>query len=268
MSAALAVTALLACYAVHGGLRASRRAAVRDRLGGAASVRPVRLPDPTQVCVFAAATVAGWWAASAAGAILAGAGVIATVRWRARRADRVPAIVAQERFADAVTSLSAAVRSGASLPQALGYAATEADTPVCEGLERLVADLEVGVPIEHALESWRAGAPGPDTDLVVGALEMHRRTGGDLPAVLDQVTTSIRERVSVGREVRSLTAQARLSAWILGLLPVGFFAFLWVTARGDVQGALGTSIGVVCIVLGFALEGGAILWIRSLIRVT
>jgi len=132
----------------------------------------------------------------------------------------------------------------------------------------LVADLDVGVPIEQALEGWRTAAPGADTDLVVGALELHRRSGGDLPAVLDQVTTSIRERVSVAREVRSLTAQARLSAWILGLLPVGFFAFLWVTARADVQGALGTSIGVTCIVVGLLLEGGAIVWIRTLIRVT
>ena len=261
------LTVLLAGLAVRRGLLASRRAAVRDRLCRAVSVRPVRSPDPTQVCVFVAAIVAGWWAASAVGTILAAAGVIAVSRWRARRADRVPAIVAQERFADAVTSLSAAVRSGSSLPQALGYAATEADAPVREGLERLVADLEVGIPIEQALEIWRSEAPGPDTDLVVGALEMHRRTGGDLPAVLDQVTTSVRERVSVAREVRSLTAQARLSAWILGLLPVGFFAFLWVTAREDVQGALGTTIGVVCIVLGLALEGGAILWIRSLVRV-
>jgi tight adherence protein B len=151
---------------------------------------------------------------------------------------------------------------------ALRYAAAEADTPVRQGLERLVADLDVGVPIEQALELWRVASPGPDTDLVVGALELHRRSGGDLPAVLDQVTTSIRERVSVAREVRSLTAQARLSAWILGLLPVGFFAFLWLTARENVQGALATSIGIACLAVGLLLEGGAVLWIRSLIRVT
>jgi len=218
--------------------------------------------------MFVALVLAGWMIASAAGASLAGVAAIGVLRWRGHRAGRVPPVVAQERFADAITSLSAAVRAGASLPQALGYAATEADAPIRQGLERLVADLDVGVPIEQALEGWRTAAPGADTDLVVGALELHRRSGGDLPAVLDQVTTSIRERVSVAREVRSLTAQARLSAWILGLLPVGFFAFLWVTARADVQGALGTSIGVTCIVVGLLLEGGAIVWIRTLIRVT
>ena len=72
---------------------------------------------------------------------------------------------------------------------------------------------------------------------------------------------------AIAREVRSLTAQARLSAWILGLLPVGFFSFLWLTARDEIEGALSTPIGLACIVVGLALEGGAFLWIRSLLVV-
>jgi tight adherence protein B len=258
---------LLACFSVHRGVRSYRRADIGAQLGDVAERWVAPVPERDSFALVIAGVIVGWLVASLVGAILAGACAITLARWRARRAGRVAPAVAQERFADAVTSLAAAVRSGASLPQAIGYAATEADTPVRESLERLVSDLDIGVPIEQALETWRRAAPGPDIDLVVGALELHRRSGGDLPAVLDQVTTSIRERVSIAREVRSLTAQARLSAWILGVLPVGFFAFLWVTARGDIQGALGTSIGIVCVVLGLILEGGAILWIRSLIRV-
>jgi tight adherence protein B len=82
-----------------------------------------------------------------------------------------------------------------------------------------------------------------DVQLVAGALDLHRRSGGDLPSVLDQVAATIRERVAVGREVRSLTAQARLSGWILGVLPIGFFAFLWLTSRRDIEGALSTPAG-------------------------
>jgi tight adherence protein B len=213
------------------------------------------------------AGAAGWFVFALPGAIAGAVGATLVARWRSRRTERVPAIVVQERFADALGSIAAAVRAGASLPQALAYAAGEAEPPVREGLEQLVGDLQVGLPIEQALERWRVASSGADTDLVVGALELHRRSGGELPAVLEQVTSTIRGRVSVAREVRSLTAQARLSAWILGLLPVGFFAFLMITARSDVQGALGTPIGVSCIVVGLLLEGGAVLWIRSLIRV-
>ncbi len=123
------------------------------------------------------------------------------------------------------------------------------------------------MPFDEALERWRDEQTSSDVDLVVGALELHRRSGGDLPTVLDQVVATIRERVGVTREVRSLTAQARLSAWILGLLPVGFFAFLWLTARSDIEGALSTPAGVACLMLGLVLEGGAVVWIRSLLRV-
>jgi tight adherence protein B len=268
VSGALIAIVLLAEVAALRGGRAYRRAGVRASLGETVDTWALSVPGGESLALVLVSVFAGWVVASTVGALLAGAGGIVLARWRAARAGRVPPVIVQERFADAVTSLTAAVRSGASLPQAIGYAATEADTPVRESLGRLVADLDVGVPIDQALEGWRLAAPSPDVDLVVGALELHRRSGGDLPAVLDQVTTSIRERVSIAREVRSLTAQARLSAWILGLLPVGFFAFLWVTARSDIEGALGTSIGVVCIVLGLLLEGGAIAWIRSLIRVT
>jgi tight adherence protein B len=249
-------------------IAAGRRGAVRASLGvGTPTSRELTLPSRTDVAIVVAAATAGSFALALPGALAGAVGAIIVRRWQARRAGRVPAIVAQERFADALGSIAAAVRAGASLPQALSYAAGEAEPPIREGLDQLVGDLEVGLPIERALEHLRATSPSPDTDLVVGALELHRRSGGDLPAVLEQVTSTIRGRVSVAREVRSLTAQARLSAWILGLLPVGFFAFLMVAARSDVQGALGTPIGVLCIVVGLLLEGGAVLWIRSLIRV-
>jgi len=254
--------------AVNLAARARRRAIVSSTLRVDGPDRAtVALPSRSDIAVVAVAGLVGLLVLLLPGALVGAAGAIAMLRARARRAKRVPGILAQERFADALASLAAAVRAGASLPQALGYAAEEAEPPVREGLLQIVGDLDVGLPVERALVRWRVAQPSPDTDLVVGALELHRRSGGDLPAVLDQVTATIRGRVSVAREVRSLTAQARLSAWILGLLPVGFFAFLMVAARSDVEGALGTPIGVVCIVAGLVLEAGAVVWIRSLIGV-
>jgi tight adherence protein B len=263
-----AALVVLASAAVALALRARARAATLDRLGRRAPPPAARTPlDRRTVALATLGAAAGWMIGAFVGAAAGATLAVVAARWHERRASRVPAIVAEERFADAVASLSAAVRSGASLPQALAYAAGEAEPPVRADLERLVGDLDVGIPAEAAFDRWRTQSPGADVDLVVGALELHRRSGGDLPGVLDQVTTSIRGRVSVAREVRSLTAQARLSAWILGLLPVGFFAFLWVTARSDIEGALRTPLGLTCVVLGLVLEGGAVLWIRSLIRV-
>jgi tight adherence protein B len=193
------------------------------------------------------------------------AGVVRAIR--RRRAVAVTPVIVEERFADAIGALAAAVRSGASLTQAIGYAATEALPPVRQDLVGVVEQLDTGIALDQALRSWSEGRPNPNVELVVGALELHRRSGGDLPAVLDQVVGAIRDRVSISREVRSLTAQARMSAWILGLLPVGFFAFLWLTSRRDIEGAISTPIGIACIVGGLMLELGAFLWIRKLLVV-
>jgi tight adherence protein B len=219
------------------------------------------------VLVFGSAALVGWAVARAPGIgiALVIAGVVRAVR--RRRALAVSPIMVEERFADAVGALAAAVRSGASLTQAIRYATTEAAPPVRDDLTQIVTQLDTGIALEHALRSWPDVRPSANVELVVGALELHRRSGGDLPAVLDQVVGAIRDRVSITREVRSLTAQARMSAWILGLLPVGFFAFLWVTSRRDIEGAMSTPVGVACVVVGLLLELGAFAWIRKLLVV-
>jgi len=219
------------------------------------------------VLVFGSAALVGWAVARVPGVVIALviAGVVRTVR--RRRALAVSPVMVEERFADAVGALAAAVRSGASLTQAVRYATTEAAPPVRDDLTRIVAQLDTGIALEQALRSWPDVRPSANVELVVGALELHRRSGGDLPAVLDQVVGAIRDRVSITREVRSLTAQARMSAWILGCLPVGFFAFLWLTSRRDIEGAMSTPVGVACVLAGLLLELGAFAWIRKLLVV-
>ena len=266
----VAIAAIVAAtLALRGALAQRARAGVRRRLGGpaVAASTPVSLPDRTTVLAVSGAALSGWAIGEVIGAVAAALAAVLVLRVRVARAERVSPVITQERFADAVGAIAAAVRAGSSLPQAIGYAAHESALPVRDELERLVAELDIGVPLELAVDAWRERVDDADTDLVVGALELHRRSGGDLPAVLDQVSTTVRARVSVEREVRSLTAQARLSAWILGLLPVGFFAFLWLTARSDIEGAMSTPVGVACLGIGLVLEGAAFLWIRSLLVV-
>jgi tight adherence protein B len=249
-------------------LHLAHRATVSDLLA-LRSRRSSRLPALRRqdILLFGSAALVGWVIAHLLGIVVAvvGAGLVREVRHRRARA--LTPILVEERFADAIGALAAAVRSGASLTQAIRYAATEAAPPAREDLVRLVEQLDTGIALDHALRSWSTERSTANVELVVGALELHRRSGGDLPAVLDQVAGAIRERVSIAREARSLTAQARMSAWILGLLPVGFFAFLWLTSRRDIEGALSTPIGMACVLGGLLLELGAFLWIRKLLVV-
>jgi tight adherence protein B len=185
----------------------------------------------------------------------------------ARRSRRGATARRDEQLADAVGALTAAVRAGSSVPQALAYTAREAEPPFAADLDALVGALDGGVPMADAVAAWVERVGTDDARLVGAVLELHRRSGGDLPAVLDQVASTIRERVAAAREVRALTAQARLSGLILGLLPVGFFAFLWLTSRREIEGALATRAGAASIAIGLGLEAGAFVWIRRLLEV-
>jgi len=258
----------LAACCLGVGAHLSRRADIADRLA-LSSPPGSGLPaiHKDDVLVFVPAALVVWAVARAPGVVIAlmTAGVVRAVR--RRRAHAVTPIMVEERFADAVGALAAAVLSGASLTQAIRYASTEAVSPVRDDLELVVEQVDTCIALDQALRSWSSARPGANVELVVGALELHRRSGGDLPAVLDQVVATIRDRVSITREVRSLTAQARMSAWILGLLPVGFFGFLWLTSRKDIEGAMSTPVGIACVVVGLLLELGAFAWIRKLLVV-
>jgi tight adherence protein B len=269
---ALAVALLgVAALCADRSVRAVHRADARRRSRSGAVVpseSQTRGLEPPAIGIALAAAVVGFVVAGVIGATIGVAASFVVRRLGRIRGRRAQAARRDEQLADAVAALTAAVRSGMSVPQAIGYAARESEAPIADDLTRLVADLEVGVPLADAVDAWADRSESPDAQFVAGALDLHRRSGGDLPVVLDQVTATIRERVAVGREVHALTAQARLSGWILGVLPIGFFCFLWLTSRRDIQGALATPAGLGSVLLGLTLEAGAFVWIRSLLDVS
>jgi tight adherence protein B len=248
------------------------RAAVGQRIGadGGPKVPSRRMPvvpGPDWVWWPVAGAVAGWLLGGVITAVLGAVIVrVGMTTMRRRRGARLAAAV-DEQLADAVRSLAAGMRAGLSVPQAIEFAAREGMPPLAPALAQVVDSVNLGGSLNAALDTWAAAVGTEDARLLVGVLTLHRRSGGDLPRVLDQVAATLRERSEAAREVRSLTAQARLSGAILGLLPIGFFAFLWMTSRGDIEGAFDSPIGIAAVVTGLVLEGIAFLWIRSLLEV-
>ena len=205
-----------------------------------------------------------------AGPVLAvvGAASIALGRYalhRRRRAIERRRAAAQ--IADAVGAMSAGLRAGLSLLQSFAYARDEAEEPLRSDLARLVDRIDVGTPVGEALSDWADAEGSEDLLLIVGVLDLHRRSGGDLPTVLDSLAGTLRERRAAHRDVRALTAQARLSGLILGLLPIGFFGFLLLTSRREMLQAIGTPLGRTALGIGLGLEVLAFLWIRHLLEV-
>jgi tight adherence protein B len=199
---------------------------------------------------------------------LAGAAGIAVVRFVFLRRMRTSVRRrAGEQLADAVGAMSAGLRAGLSLAQSFAYARDEADEPLRSALASLVDMIVVGTPVGEALSDWADAQGSDDAVLIVGVLDLHRRSGGDLPTVLDSLAGTLRERRAAHREVRALTAQARLSGVILGMLPIGFLGFLLLTSRREMLDAIATPLGQTALGLGLGLEILAFLWIRHLLEV-
>lgn len=173
----------------------------------------------------------------------------------------------EEQLLDAVVSIAASSRGGRSLLQSLERAGAEIGSPLGPVLQEAAGRVALGVEVDRVLEDLATRLGNADARLVTGVLRLHRRTGGALASALDDLTMTLRARREGARELRSLTAQARLSATILGLLPLGFFLFLSVVARADVESAYRTPTGAAAIGVGLALQGAAFVWIRRLLRV-
>ena len=211
--------------------------------------------------------IGGWTVASVPGALAGIVVGLAVTRLQSRRRAAARVDLLEDQLADAVSSLAAGLRAGLSLPRAIAFAADESDEPLGASLGAVADRTDLGVPLEAALEEWAAQTGSADARLLAGVLDLHRRTGGELPGVLDGVAATLRERRAAAREVRALTAQARLSGAILGLLPIAFFLFLSVTSRDDMAAAFRSSAGIAAIALGLTMQALAFVWIRSLLRV-
>jgi tight adherence protein B len=260
-SGLLAIAGLFAGRAVA----VARADEVEARLGIERHVPPARWPSWKLLSLPVLLVVV-----LAIGPILAVAGVAGAasilhlVRRRRRTSHRHRAA---EQIADAVGAMSAGLRAGLSLPQSFAYARDEADEPLRGDLASLVDKIEVGTPVGEALSEWAEAQGSEDALLIVGVLDVHRRSGGDLPTVLDGLAGTLRERRAAFRDVRALTAQARLSGVILGMLPIGFFGFLLLTSRREMLHAIATPLGGTALGIGLALELLAFLWIRHLLEV-
>lgn len=113
-----------------------------------------------------------------------------------------------------------ALRSGYSVLQAMEAIATELPPPVSKEFERVVQEVRLGLSLSQALANMYRRVPSDDLDLVITAVNINREVGGNLSEVLDNISFTIRERVRIKGEIRTLTAQGRISGIIISLLPI------------------------------------------------
>ncbi len=168
---------------------------------------------------------------------------------------------------DTLQLLSGSLAAGYSLPQAIDTVVRESDGPMAAELNRAIVEARLGVPIEDALDTVARRMNSVDFAWVVMAIRIQREVGGNLAEVLSSVAATMRERERLRRQVDVLSAEGRLSAVILTLLPILFIVYL-VIARPEYLSVLyQTPIGLLMIVVGIILLIGGSFWLRKVVKV-
>jgi len=152
--------------------------------------------------------------------------------------------------------LTSSLKAGFGFIQALGAVAEEADEPARGEFERVLAEQRLGIDLVVALYGMAQRMDSVDMEWVASAIDIQRDTGGNLSEILDNVQVTIRERLITRRQIKSLTAEGRLSAKILTGLPLGLGVILSLIHPGyfapltDGKGVFLLGIGAVFLVLG------------------
>ncbi len=127
---------------------------------------------------------------------------------------------------DTITMMSNALRGGYSFLQTLDMVSKEAPYPVNIEFRRVVQEVGLGRTTEDALGNLQRRVPSDDLDLLITAVNIQMEVGGNLAQILDTIGHTIRERVRIKGEINTLTAQGRISAWVITGLPVGLAIFI------------------------------------------
>lgn len=246
--------------------RSGRSGSVASALEAAGvSLRPGELV----VLVLAATAVAALAALALLGpiaalAVLAVGPVVARVvlaRLAARRRQQFA-----DQLADNIQLLTSGLKAGHGLLASLDNVASEAPEPSRTEFRRVLLEVRVGRDLTEALTALARRMDSTDFEWVVGAIDINREIGGDLAETLDNVAETIRERGRVARQVAALTAEGRLSAWVLTGIPI-FLAFAlsvinpgYLTPLLSGAGLIGVGISAGLLVVGWV-------WMMRLIRI-
>lgn len=189
--------------------------------------------------------------------IAAGLRLVAS-REKARFVDQMPGTLGL---------LATSLRSGQSFLQALEAVASEAPEPTSREYQRAVAEVRLGRPIGAAIRAIAERMDSEDFEWVVMATDIQREVGGNLAEVLDIVADTMLQRNRLRREVKALSAEGRISAIVLGGLPVFIFLFLFTSNRSYLEPLVDRTAGWIMIGVAIGSMIAAFAWLRKIVNI-
>jgi tight adherence protein B len=181
------------------------------------------------------------------------------------RKDRIDKF--EEQLPDAIDSMKRALKAGLPFAATLKSVAEDMDDPVAREFEMTFADINYGNDARRAMLGLLQRMPSLAVMAFVTAVLVQKETGGNLAEILEQISAVIRGRFKFFRKVRTLSAEGRLSAWILALVPFVLFIVITVTTPEYLPVLLDDPMGVKLITGGGVMGIVGIFWIRKIIRI-
>jgi len=175
---------------------------------------------------------------------------------------------------DTVTLIANALRAGSSFLQSIELVVRESRPPISIEFGRVIREVNLGLPFDLALENMVKRVKSEDFELMATAIAIQHQVGGNLAEILDSIAFTIRERIRIKGEIRTLTAQQRLSGYVVGALPffLAFFIFLAAPTFFDPMfikppDVLGIPLGVILLLIALGAMGLGFFFIRKIVDI-
>jgi tight adherence protein B len=175
---------------------------------------------------------------------------------------------------DTITLLANALRAGSSFLQAIELVVRESRPPISTEFARVIREVNLGLPFEQAMENMVRRVKSEDLELMATAITIQHQVGGNLAEILDSIAFTIRERVRIKGEINTLTAQQRMSGYVVGFLPIGLAAFLFIAAPAFTEpmfdnrvSLIGLPAGVIVLAVGGIMMFIGFMLIRRIVDI-
>lgn len=149
-----------------------------------------------------------------------------------------------------ISTVVNALRAGFSFFQALRSVMEESPSPAKEELDIVLKEMQYGATVEESLNRMKERMPSNDLDLMIQAILIQRQVGGNLAVVLEKIVHTIRERIKIQGQIKTLTAQGKLSGMVIALLPVGLSGMLFLVNPTYILVLFTNPIGLIMLAVG------------------
>ena len=183
------------------------------------------------------------------------------------RTRRARLVKLEEQLPEAADFLGRALRAGHSFANVMQMVGEEMPEPIAGEFKFAYEEINYGVPMNEALHNLAMRVPLTDLRYLVIAVLIQRESGGNLAEVLGNISQLIRARLRLLAQVRVMSAEGRMSAWILGLLPLGVLALMMLTNPAYVKVLWTDPAGVTLTWYALTMAAGGVIWMRKVIRI-